>query len=606
MAPNSSKLPRLGLGFSEERKIAIKQTNKLKQELYAQQKKIQFSNLLERANDDLDAYIDSQENVFIQGSSHPSAEIQDDSGVPSPVVVNALSPDAASFETEGDDNDGFDFFYQKTFAPSYNLPRQTENYSDDLYFDPEESVQETLHDHLIRQLNLDGRYASLPPNIYELCRKIVDSLDVCGYFKMDEVYPSQKSTDIIAYPDYDEQSEQAIDELDGMFGISSTYDGRLRMKKALEDYFDSESVSKFSRRLAREEFDSLVGRKTSKEERERAKKLLDKLEFVKNTNAPLYSLFYHSPNEEEKQMAERALEIVQSLDPPGVGARDLKESLLLRIRPDALYPDELKLIINDHFDDFCKKRIGSLSEKTGVSQNVLSQIYGQPFPFLPSPEELFAPRVLPNRPIQPEVVVEETQRGRWTVRLDESQQDIELNVEYRRMLFSKKVDQKTKEYLRRQLLEAKALLEALRNRNSTILRVAKAIFDFQQDFFSDQFSTPKPLTQQQISYKLGLDSSTISRACSNKWMSTPRGFISFKTFFPKAVTGDVTSADVADVIQKIIREEDKKNPLSDEGITSVLKERYNINVSRKTVQEHRDRLQIPNSRARRKMLQNIS
>ena len=607
MASDSFKSPRLGLGLSEERKIAIKQANKLKQELYAQQKKIQFSNLLERANDDLDAYIESQENVFIAGRSKPAGDVLEEtdrysSGASE--AVNTLSPDAASYETNGDDGDGFDFFRQNTYAPSNRLVRQSIDFSDDPSFDPEETVQETLHDHLLRQLNLDGKYSSLPTNVRELCIKIVDSLDSHGYFGTDEVYSSPKPTDVVAYPDYDEKSEQVIDEFDNLFGILSTYDGRLRMKKALDDYFDAESVPKYSRRLAREEFDLIVGRKTTKEEREKAKQLLDKLDFVKSSDVPLDSLFPHSPNDEEKKTAEEALEIVQSLDPPGVGTRNLKESLLLRIRPDALYPDELKRIISDCFEDFCKKKIGALSEKTGISQNVLSQIYAQPFPFFPSPEELFAPRVVPNRFIQPEVVVEETFPGRWSARLDESQQDIELNPEYRKMLFSKRVDQKTKEYLRRQLLEAKALLDALRNRNSTILRVAKAIVDFQQTFFSDQFSTPKPLTQQQIADKLGLDSSTISRACNNKWMATPRGYIAFKTFFPKAVTGEVTSANVADVIQEIIREEDKNKPLSDEEITSVLRERYKIDVSRKTVQEHRDRLQIPNSRARKKMHRN--
>ncbi len=606
MASDSFKSPRLGLGLSEERKIAIKQANKLKQELYAQQKKIQFSNLLERANDDLDAYIESQENVFITGRSKPADNGVPETGGSSPnsEAVNSLSPDAASFETNGDDGDGFDFFRQNTYAPSSRLIRQTIDFSDDPSFDPEESVQETLHDHLLRQLNLDGKYSSLPSDIRDLCKKIIDSLDAHGYFRSDDVYSSSLSSDVVAYPDYDEESEQTIDEFDDMFGIMSTYDGRLKMKKALDDYFDVESVSKYSRRLAREEFDLLIGRKTTKEEREKAKKILDKLDFVRISDAPLNSLFPHTPNEEEKKKAEKALAIVQSLDPPGVGAHDLRESLLLRIRPDALYPDELKRIISDYFDDFCKKRIGALSEKTGISQNVLSQIYSQPFPFFPSPEELFAPRIVPNRFIQPEVVVEETFPGRWTARLDESQQDVELNPEYRKMLFSKRVDQKTKEYLRRQLLEAKALLDALRNRNSTILRVAKAIVDFQQTFFSDQFSTPKPLTQQQIADKLGLDSSTISRACNNKWMATPRGFIAFKTFFPKAVTGEVTSANVADVIQEIIGEEDKNKPLSDEQITSVLRERYKIDVSRKTVQEHRDRLQIPNSRARKKMQRN--
>lgn len=606
---DSFKSPRLGLGLSEERRIAIKQANKLKQELYAQQKKIQFSNLLERANDDLDAYIESQDNVFISGRTKPSTErseeFDEQTRSTDTTAVNALSPDAAAFETEGDDGDGFDFFYRKSFTPSNHQASYVADATEDLEFDPEESAQETLYEHLINQLNLDSKYSSLAPETLELCKRIIALLDSNGYFKIDEAKPSSHiSKNLVAYPDYDEESEQAIDELDSMFEISSTYEDRLRMRKALDDYFDADSVSKFSRRLARKEFDAIVGRKTLKPEREKAKKLLDKLKFVTNFSNPLHALFAHTPSAAEIKKAEEALKIVQSLDPPGVGARDLQESLLLRVRPDTLYADELKLIISDFFDDFYKKRIGALAEKTGISSDVLSQIYSQPFPFFPSPEELFSPSLAPTRPIRPEVVVEETEPGRWTVRLDESQQDVELNPEYRKMLFSKQVDQKTKEYLRRQLLEARAFLDALRNRNSTLLRVAKAIVDFQQDFFSDQSSTPKPLTQQQIADKLGLDSSTISRACNDKWMATPRGFLSFKALFPKAVSGEVTRVEVADAIQEIIRQENKNKPFSDVALTSVLRKRYDINVSRKTVQEHRDRLQIPNSRVRKKILQN--
>ena len=283
-----------------------------------------------------------------------------------------------------------------------------------------------------------------------------------------------------------------------------------------------------------------------------------------------------------------------------MGARDLRESLLLRLKPDAPRVAVLRYLISNFFDDFIKKRIGALSERSGISPSELSEIYSQPFPFYPAPEELFARNVVPNETILPEVIVEEIRPGRWSARLDDSRRNLELSPEYRKMLFSKRVDKKTKEYLRRQLLEAKALLDALRNRNSTLLRVAKAIVDFQQDYFANPFATPKPLTQQQIADKLGLDSSTVSRACNDKWLATPRGFVPFKTFFPKAVSGEVTRDDVADVIREIVSKEDKNKPLSDEVIAKVLREKYNVDVSRKTVQEHRDRLRIPNSRARKR------
>ncbi len=597
---DSHRSPRLGLGLSEERKAALQQSNRLKQELYAQQKKIQFSNLLERSNDDVDAYIESQENVFIASGRKKKTEETENGG-------NAASGETSSqaepqTEIENDDRDGFDFFYSRPYEPSSRRVRSQYEVQDEIAFDPAAPAQESLHDHLVGQIRMDGKYANLSPELKHLCETIIDRLDASGYLKTDETDASKQLSNAVAYPDYDENTELLVDEFDSLFGMTSTHEDRVRMKKALDDYFSPNDFSKFSRRLAREEFDSVVGRKTTKEEREKAKKLLDSFDLEPKSADPLDALFSHKPTPEERQLAEEALAVVQSLDPPGVGARDLRESLLLRLRPDNPHLNELRRIISDHFDDFCKKRIGALSEKTGISTSLLSQIYSESFPFFPAPEELYAANTAPTRWVQPEVVVEQAKNGRWTVRLDESRQDVELDPEYRKMLAAKRIDKQTREYLRRQYVEAQALLDALRNRNSTILRVAKAIVDFQEEFFADSFATPKPLTQQQIADKLGLDTSTISRACNDKWMATPRGTIPFKAFFPKAVSGDVTSTDVADVIRKIIDAEDKNKPYSDEEITSLLKKKYDISISRKTVQEHRDRLQIPNSRARKKKL----
>lgn len=594
--------PRLGLGLSEERRVALQTANKLKQELYAQQKKIQFSNLLERSNEDVNAYIESQNNVFISPRNTKAPEEPNDktsyttSLEGEPIYETSRNE---NYSIENDDLDGFDFFYGRSFYPPNQIKYPLFNSQNDLIFDPAESRPQSLRDHLLEQLHLDGKYDSLSPETKILCEKIIDNLDSSGYFKADA--KPKVTPNAIAYPDYGENIEQVIDELDVMFGKQSTHEERLRMKKALDDYFAPNALSKFSRRLAREEFDSIIGRKTTKKEREYAKKILDQLEFTLEDSDPTMALFPHKPSQEERNLAENALSIVQTLDPPGVGARDLRESLLLRLRPNTPHARELRTIISDYFDDFCKKRIGVLSEKTGISSTILSEIYSLPFPFFPSPEQLYSTNNIPTRWIQPEIIVYQAPNGRWKVRLDDSQHNVELNPEYRKMLISKQIDKKTREYLRKQLVEAQALLDALRNRNSTLLRVAQAIIDFQYEVFSDTTATPKPLTQQQIADKLGLDSSTVSRACNDKWISTPRGFVAFKTFFPKAVSGDATSANIAEVIRLIVDQENKLKPLSDEEIAAILTSQYNIKVSRKTVQEHRDHLQIPNSRARKRM-----
>lgn len=596
MNPNSFNSPRLGVGLSEERRFELQQANKLKQELYAQQKKIQFSNLLERSNEDVTSYIESQENLFISSSRKNAAELDSSSSSVMPVEKQPKES-SQNVEVERDDKDGFDYFFQHSFSSSHSPSKGALTADDEILFDPESRTTETLYDHLLNQLRLENRYTKLSPKLKKLCEEIVTRLDSRGYFTA-EGSKTRDTAIAAAYPDYDDDTERKIDRFDAVFGFSSTHETRLRMKQALDEYFSTDKSSKAARRWAREEFDSIVGRSTTKEERIEAKKFLDQLIEPQLTSDPLDTLFSHRPTPEDRATAEEALKIVQTLDPPGVGARNFQESLLLRLR-DTPYTSELRKIVSMCFDDFCKKKVGTIAEKTGLSAETIAKIYALPYPFEPSPEELFATSVVPTRHIQPEVVVEETRKGRWTARLDESQQDIRLSPEYVKMLMSKAIDKAARDYLRRQYFEAQALIDALSNRNSTLLRVARAIVDFQQEFFLREDSTPQPLTQQQIADKLGLDSSTVSRACNDKWMATPRGLIAFKTFFPKAVTGNVTSANVADLIKHIVDQENKSCPLSDEKIADILKEKFEIDVSRKTVQEHRDRASIPNSRARK-------
>ena len=585
--------PRFGLGLSEERRIAMQRVNKLKQELYAQQKKIQFSNLLERSSQDVEAYIESQDNVFIAKGRAEKSTSSGNEGAP--VDVNVGYDEAQDSEAEAY------YFSPRAFltarAPSSERYFDSE---DEQYFDPVAPTQETLRDHLLEQLELDGKFSRLKPEVKALCRVVIDNLDSSGYLKPD-VKTDRQTQDNAASEGVDEESVRAIVEFDTLFDLISTDELRSRAKKALDDYYSVKSVSKSSRRLAREEFDAIVGRKTTKEEREIAKKALDAIKTQRQDVDPLDALFPNPPSEQERALAEEALKTIQQMDPPGVGARNMQESLILRLRPDAEYHEQLELIITRYFDDFIKKRLGALSSETGISHDELVQIFSGDFPFYPSPSELFAEAPSQLNWIQPEIVVEQNAEGRWIVKLDDSREDLELDPYYSKLLFSKRVDKKTKEYLRRQYVEAQALVDALRNRKSTLLRVAKAVVDFQSDYFDDPSSYPKPLTQQQIADKLGLDSSTISRACNNKWLATPRGFAAFRDFFPKAVVGDATSSNVAEKIRDLVANESKTKPLSDEALAAELKNKHGLEVSRKTVQEHRDRLGIPNSRERKRL-----
>ncbi len=639
MAPRSfdssfSPSPGFRVGVSVERRAELERTNRLKQEMYAKQKTIQFSNLLERASDQIGEYVESQRNVFLVEASaplpddgepsdaasasgdfddfSPNADVSenalrfDDAEETESIDFNAasaLSDDddfdaAARFDaSRGDVDEFFDpaddvFFSSKPFY-RYDRPNSAQ---DELAFDPTARSSTTLRDHLLEQLRLDGRCADLSPVVWALCEKIVDRLDSNGYFTVDATEPSSLKAD-----DYSalQSSFAAIFNLDA---TPETLDAARDALAELEN-----AATKSARDAVRRRFDAAVGRKTTADERERFQAALRSLVATSPENNgapldPLDALFPKKPSKKERDAAEKALAVVQTLDPPGVGARSLQESLLLRVRDDVPDADSLRRIIAEAFDDFQKKRVSAIAEKTGIPFATVAAIYDAGFPFHPAPSSLFS-NESPTRLIRPEIFLEKSPSGRWRARLDDDRPEFRVDPIYRKMLLAKNVDKATKEYLRRQYVDATALLDALQSRDSTVLRVAQAAVDFQSDYFDDATAPARPLTLRQVADKIGLDPSTVSRACVDKWLATPRGFVALKTLFPKAVAGDVASASVESRIRELIDGEEKSRPLSDDALADELRRRFQIDVSRKTVQEYRERLQIPNSRARKRLFQ---
>ena len=391
---------------------------------------------------------------------------------------------------------------------------------------------------------------------------------------------------------------------DAIFNVDATPETLAAARDALAER--AAASGKSARDAARRRFDAAIGRTTTSEERDAAQKAFDDFARTQTNDAenaasgdPLDALFPKKPSKKEREAAEKALAVVQSLDPPGVGARSLQESLLLRIRDDFPNADALRRIVADAFDDFQKKRISAIVEKTGTPFAVVAEIYDAGFPFHPAPSSLFSNE--PPRWIRPEIFLDRSPSGRWLARLDDARPEFRLDPIYRKMLLAKNVDQTTKEYLRRQYVDATALLDALQSRDSTVLRVAQAAVDFQNDYFDDAQAAPRPLTLRQVADKIGIDASTVSRACVDKWLETPRGFVALKSLFPKAVSGDVSSSSVESRLRELIDGEDAANPLGDDALAAELRRRFQIAVSRKTVQEYRERLKIPNSRARKRL-----
>ncbi len=285
------------------------------------------------------------------------------------------------------------------------------------------------------------------------------------------------------------------------------------------------------------------------------------------------------PTAGELHLAAQALELVRKLDPPGVGARNLKDCLLLQLGPASSptvpHAEVLRVLIASHLEDISSNRLPLVARTTGFSLETLQEALVELRRLNPRPGADFAAET--SMAIVPDVIVEKNEDGRYVVRLEEGRsQFLHVNGYYRDMMKNRDTDKGTRDYIRHRIGSAQWLIEAIQQRRVTLQKVAQAIVDHQLDFFEVGPHALKPLKMQQIADLVGIHLTTVSRACDEKWMATPQGL----------------------KLREIIDKEDKSNPLSDDALVKLLTE-VGIQVARRTVVKYRQLMNIPSSRGRK-------
>lgn len=302
--------------------------------------------------------------------------------------------------------------------------------------------------------------------------------------------------------------------------------------------------------------------------------------------------------------AETALEIVQRLDPLGVGARDDRECLLLQIKPGIPFYAELKKLLENHLQDLAANRLPIISRKTGYSIEQIHRIWEELKKLNPHPGAIFKDTHVPL--VTPDVYVERNDEGEYVIRLDDDRTpDLYISPYYKKLLANRDATPETKEYIKRKINAAQWLIESIQQRRSTLTRVSQAIVDHQTEFLDKGPEAIEPLKMQQIADKVGVHVTTVSRAVDDKWIQTARGIFPLKRFF----VGGTLSADGEEVawdavrikLQEIIDKEDKKKPHSDDELVRQLAE-HGLKVARRTVTKYRKSMNIPSSRQRRDWL----
>ncbi len=304
---------------------------------------------------------------------------------------------------------------------------------------------------------------------------------------------------------------------------------------------------------------------------------------------------------EDLAVAQRGLSLVQKLDPPGVGARDLRECLLLQLAPGMPYYEQLKVLIGNHLEDLEYNRLPVISRRTGYSIELIQTVLEELRKLKPKPGADFQDIVVP--PVTPDVFVEQDESGRYRVRLEDSRTpSLFISPYYRKLFQSGEANEETREYIKRKISAAQWLIDSIQQRRSTLTKVAQAIVDHQQEFLNKGPEAVEPLKMQQIADKVGVHVTTVSRAVDDKWIQTPRGIFPLKRFF----CGGTVSADGEEVawdavrlkLQEIVDGEDKQHPLSDDQLVQQLAA-HGITVARRTVTKYRKAMGILSSRQRR-------
>jgi RNA polymerase sigma-54 factor len=297
----------------------------------------------------------------------------------------------------------------------------------------------------------------------------------------------------------------------------------------------------------------------------------------------------------QRDDAEYLLEVVQDLDPPGIGARDVSESLYLQLERLGKGESLAAEIVRDHLGLLQTRNYKALARATGKKKPeieraikfIISEL--TPFPGLPYATDN-------TNYVVPDVYVKKID-GEYVIQLnDDDLPRLKLSSVYQELLLNdKSLPKESKQYISEKLKNADWFIKSLHQRQRTIYKVMESILRFQYDFFEKGPEHLKPLILKDVADDIEMHESTVSRVTSNKYTHTPQGIYELKYFFSTAISreggDDMAAESIRTVIRKMINEEDKKSPLSDNAISKKLAE-SNIKLARRTVAKYREQLKI--------------
>jgi RNA polymerase sigma-54 factor len=301
--------------------------------------------------------------------------------------------------------------------------------------------------------------------------------------------------------------------------------------------------------------------------------------------------------------AEQMLGLIQQLDPPGVGARDLRECLLLQIREQGDSQSLTYRLVSEAFDDLKAHRWNDLAKRFAVDPGAVQAAADQLARFDPKPGLKYSDRS--DGYIIPDLIVEKI-GDRYHVFLnDTGMPRLRLSRAYQEVARDKKkLTQENREFIAAKLNSANWMIQAIEQRRQTMLKVMNFIVDRQRDFFEKGIEYLKPLTLREVAEVINMHESTVSRVTNEKYVQTPRGVLPLKFFFSSALSTasgeDASARSIRAKLQKMVSEENPSKPLTDQQIVHLFQEQ-GIQIARRTVAKYRDQLGILPARMRKRV-----
>jgi len=318
----------------------------------------------------------------------------------------------------------------------------------------------------------------------------------------------------------------------------------------------------------------------------------------------LLQSFSHE-DEIETDEVEAVLHRIQNFDPPGVGARDLQENLLLQLRTldsDTRWLNEAKILVSRHLKILANRDFATLKRRMKLDEAKLAQVIDLIKSLSPRP----GCHISDDRPhyVTPDVYVKKI-KGVWTCELNgDSAPNIKINEQYLNLVKGAKKNSDMSS-IKEHLQEARWFIKSLQSRNDTLLKVSRCILDFQRDFFEYGEEHMRALVLADVADVVEMHESTISRVTTQKYMHTPKGIFELKYFFSSHITttsgGEASATAIRAIIKKFIAAENSRKPLSDNKISGMLAEQ-NYKVARRTVAKYREFMSIPPSNERKNIV----